>query len=90
MVYVLQPEVEVAPSSPKGRVKGAMAKGGFTPKNKKSPSKSRASTQLYKITAQAVDGIRSLPAVWNQGKALYGIVTKWRMESIRRWIHAGA
>jgi len=36
MVYVLQPEVEVAPSSPKGRVKGAMAKEVFTPKNKKS------------------------------------------------------
>ena len=39
---------------------------------------------------EGVDGILSLPAVWNQGKALYGVVTKWRMESIRRWIHAGA
>jgi hypothetical protein len=31
---------------------------------------------LYIITPIGVDEIRSLSAVWNQGKALYGINTK--------------
>ena len=31
---------------------------------------------LYIITPIGVDEIRSLSAVWNQGKALYGIITE--------------
>ena len=52
-------------------------KGVFLPiKTRKAPEIKGFNVTLYIITPIGVDEIRSLSAVWNQGKALYGIITE--------------
>ena len=69
---------KVAGSSPKGRRKGAMMQEScFSPQKTQKPLKIKGiNVTLYIITPIGVDEIRSLSAVWNQGKALYGIITE--------------
>ena len=68
----------VVGSSPEGSEKVAMVKGGcfLLPKTQKAPKIKDFNVTLYIITPIGVDEIRSLSAVWNQGKALYGIITE--------------
>ena len=45
-------------------------------KNDKEGNKSKNELTIQTNHAEGVYGIHSLSAVWNQGKALYGIITK--------------